>query len=76
MKDSEGNHIDIVKADVPQDMVSIRMNVDNYDEVRGLLTAKGFTSTEADARNTGSSKSAMFISPSGFTITVAEHIKD
>jgi hypothetical protein len=75
MKDANGFHIDVVKAEVPQDMTSIRMNVDNFNEAYELLTAKGFISTEAEARNTGSSKSAMMISPSGFTITVAEHIK-
>jgi hypothetical protein len=75
MKDANGFHIDVVKAAVPQDMTSIRMNVDNFNEAYELLTAKGFIPTEAEARNTGSSKSAMMISPSGFTITVAEHIK-
>ena len=75
MKDANGFHVDVVKAHVLQDMTSIRMNVDSFDEVYELLTAKGFKSTEAEARNTGTSKSMMMISPSGFTITVAEHIK-
>jgi hypothetical protein len=76
LKDTNGFHVDVVKAAVPQDMMSIRMNVDSFDEAYELLTAKGFKSTEAEARNTGSSRSAMMISPSGFTITVAEHIKN
>ena len=76
MKDTNGFHVDVVKAAVPQDMMSIRMNVDSFDEAYELLTAKGFKSTEAEARNTGSSRSAMMISPSGFTITIAEHIKN
>ena len=75
MKDANGFHVDIVNAAVPQDMTSIRMNVDNYDEVYELLTSRGFKSTEAEARNTGTSRSSMMISPSGFTITVVEHIK-
>ncbi len=75
MKDANGFHVDIVKAQVPQDMTSIRMNVDNFDEVYELLTSRGFKGTEAEARNTGSSRSSMMISPSGFTITVVEHIK-
>ena len=75
MKDANGFHVDIVNAQVPQDMTSIRMNVDNFDEVYELLTSRGFKGTEAEARNTGSSRSSMMISPSGFTITVVEHIK-
>ena len=75
MKDANGFHIDVVKAAVPQDMTSIRMNVDNYDEVYELLASRGFKSTEAEARNTGTSRVSIMISPSGFTITVAEHIK-
>ena len=38
MKDSNGFHVDIVHSDkITQDMVSIRMNVDNFDEARKLL---------------------------------------
>ena len=74
MKDANGFHVDIVKAEVPQAITSIRMNVDNYDEVYQLLTSRGFKGTEAEARNTGSSRSSMMVSPSGFTITVVEHI--
>ena len=69
MKDANGFHVDVVKAPVPQDMTSIRMNVDSFDEAYALLTAKGFKGTEAEARNTGTSRSMMMISPSGFTIS-------
>ena len=75
MKDANGFHVDVVKALVPQDMTSIRLNVDNFDEVYELLTAKGFKSTEAEARNTGTSKSMMMISPSGFSIQLTQHIR-
>ena len=77
MKDANGFHVDIVQAAAPQDMTSIRMNVDSFDEAFKLLSAHGFQGTEGgDARDTGSSKSAMMVSPSGFSITIAEHIKD
>ena len=55
VSDENGFHIDIVQAALPQDLTSIRMNVDNFDEVRDLLLAKGFKTTEPDARNTGTS---------------------
>ena len=76
MKDANGFHVDIVKAAVPQDMTSIRMNVDNFEEAYKIFSAYGFKGTENDARNTGTSKSMMMVSPSGFSITVTEHIKE
>ena len=75
MKDALGFHVDVVDVAVPQDVTSIRMNVDNFDEVYNILTSHGFTSTESKARDTGTSRSAMMISPSGFSIVVVEHIK-
>ena len=76
MKDANRFHVDVTEAAVPQDITSIRMNVDNYDEAFETLTAHGFKSTEGDqGRNTGTSRSTMMVSPSGFSIVIAEHIK-
>lgn len=75
MRDANGFHVDVTKAAVPQDITSIRMNVDSFDEAYQLLTAHGFKGTEDQARDTGTSRSAMMISPSGFSIVIAEHIK-
>ena len=76
MKDENGFHVDVVEAATPQDIISIRMNVDSFDEVYQLLSAHGFKGTEGgQPRDTGTSKSAMMVSPSGFSITVTEHIK-
>ena len=75
MKDAAGHHVNIVAVDapIPQDITSIRMNVRDYEEAAALLVARGFKPTEANFRDTGSSKSSMFIAPSGFPIVVAEH---
>lgn len=76
MKDGNGFHVDIVEAAVPQDMTTIRMNVDSFDEAYKLLTDHGFKIVQGGkVTDTGSSRSAMMVSPSGFSITVAEHIK-
>ena len=77
MKDANGFHVDVVAAAAPQDITSIRMNVDSFDTAFKILTDHGFKGTEGgQARDTGSSKSAMMISPSGFSITIVEHIKE
>jgi hypothetical protein len=52
------------------------MNVDSFDEAFQLLKAHGFNGTEGDqARDTGTSRSAMMVSPTGFSIVIVEHIK-
>ena len=76
MEDGKTFHVDIVSAPVPRDITSIRMNVDNFDEAYAMLGEKGYINTQGDKiTETGTSKSTMMSSPSGFTITVAEHIK-
>lgn len=78
MKDANGFYLDISEVDspAPQDLVSIRMNVDNFEEAYELLTANGFKNFYGDKQAvTPSSKSAIMISPSGFTINLVQHIK-
>ena len=75
MKDANGFHVDVTEVALPQDLTSIRMNVDSFDEAYKILTAHGFRGTEDRARDTGTSRSAMMVSPSGFSITITEHIK-
>jgi hypothetical protein len=73
--------LDISQTDnekLPADsLASIRMNVDNYDEVYELLVSLGFKSVYGDRpSNAPSSKNNVMIAPSGFTINLVEHIKD
>lgn len=78
MKDANGFYLDISEADAPvsNDLVSIRMNVDNFEEAYDLLIAKGFKNFYGDrAIPSKSAKSAIMISPSGFTINLIQHIK-
>ena len=77
MKNADGFYVDI--ADIktmPQDKTLIRMNVDNFDEAYELLKSKGFVNTRGDKiTDTGSAKATMMASPSGFMISLIEHIK-
>jgi hypothetical protein len=75
-EDGKVFHIDIAEGSVPADISTIRMNIDSFDEAFKFLTDKGFTNTQGDnVTETGSSKSTMMLSPSGFPITITEHIK-
>ena len=77
MKNADGFHVDITEnTRVPQTMTAIRMNVDNFDETYGLLKARGFINTLGDKiADNGSSRATMMMSPSGFGISLIEHIK-
>ena len=77
MKDSNGFHLDVADISIiPRDMTYIRMNVDNFAEAYDILIKHGFKNTRGDGTlETGYSKSATMVSPSGFTIALVEHIK-
>jgi hypothetical protein len=55
---------------------TIRMNVRDFDEAYAFLTAHGFKNVQGDkVTDTGSSKVTLMVSPSGFGISLAEHIR-
>ena len=77
MKNADGFKLDISQSDVqvPQDMVAIRMNVDDFDEAYDMLTARGFENFYGDkTADTPTSRSAVMRSPSGFSINLVKHI--
>ena len=78
MKDANGYHVDVASLDrVPKDMTYIRMNVDNFAEAYDILIAHGFKNTRGDGTiDTRSAKAATMVSPSGFIISLIEHIKN
>ena len=77
MKDANGFHVDVASLEqIPRDMTYIRMNVDKFAEAYDILIAHGFKNTRGDGTiDTKSAKAATMISPSGFTISLIEHIK-
>lgn len=78
MKDAAGHGVSIAQVNkMPQDMVTIQMNVRDFDETMGLLAAHGFKnmSGEGNIIDTGSSKTAVMIAPSGFAINVVYHVR-
>ena len=75
-EDGKVFHVSITSAPVPQDITSIRMNVRDFDEAYTMLQEKGFVNTQGDRiTDTGTSKATMMAAPSGFTISVSEHIR-
>ncbi|MBQ7602138.1 MAG: hypothetical protein IJU49_08275 [Lachnospiraceae bacterium] len=78
MKNAEGFHVDITEnTRVPQTMTAIRMNVDDFYEAYELLKSRGFINTLGDQiADNGSSHAAMMRSPSGFGISLIQHIKE
>ena len=75
-EDGKEFYVTVSQAPVPQDLSSIRMNVRDFDEAYNILKEHGFINTQGDKiTETSSSKSTMMVSPTGFSITVTEHIR-
>lgn len=78
MKDENGFYLDVSQAKEIQksDKIAIRMNVDNFDEAYELLISRGFQNIYGDKTvDSGSARSALLVSPSGFGINLVQHIK-
>ena len=77
MKDANGFRINIAASEnMEKDLTSMSMNVDNFQEAYDFLISKGFVNPRGDkVTDTSSSRATMLISPSGFPITISEHIK-
>ena len=77
-EDGKVFHVDVTQAPVPQDIPLIRMNVDNFDEALAFLTERGFKNVKGtdETLDTGTNRSAMMVSPSGFAFDLCQHIKD
>jgi hypothetical protein len=75
-EDGKVFHVDVTSAPVPQDITSIKMNIRDFDEAYKMLEEKGFKNTQGERiTETSSSKSTMMASPSGFSISITEHIR-
>ncbi len=78
MKDPNGFYLDVSHVDLgqPIDAVTIRMNVDNFDEAYQFFLSHGFVNAFGDhIAETGSSRNVLMASPSGLKITLIQHIK-
>ena len=79
MKDANGFHVDVTSMTVPlpQDVTSIRMNVDDFEAAYQLLIDRGFKPANGKpVSEAESSKGITMVSPSGFSIAIVKHIKN
>ena len=77
MKNANGFHVDVTQAPVEKDITTIRMNIRDFDEAYQMLQEKGFKNAQGEKiTRTGSSESTMMVSPSGFSISISEHIRE
>ena len=77
MRDANGFHVDVASSHhVPQDLTSIRINVDDFDEAYDFFMSRGFINPRGDKiTETSSSRDTYLVSPSGFAVTITHHIK-
>ena len=78
LKDANGNRVNIASSEtIPQDLTGIAINVDNFEEAYDFLIARGFINPRGDkVTDTSSSRATMLFAPSGFAVTISEHLKD
>ena len=76
--DADGNRINITSIEkIPRDLTGISINVDNFREAYDFLIARGFVNPRGDkVTDTSSSKATMLLAPSGFAVSISEHIKN
>ena len=78
MKDEAGHSISIAQVEkFPRDMTLIQMNVDDFEEAYELFRKHGFKNMKGDDEviYTGSAKTAVMVSPTGFAVNIVYHIK-
>lgn len=77
MKDADGNRVNVAKsANQPQDLTGIAINVDNFQEAYDFFIGKGFIDPRGGkVTDTSSSRATMLFAPSGFAVSISEHIK-
>ena len=76
-EDGKVFHVDVTQAPVEKDITTIRMNIRDFDEAYQMLKDKGFVNAQGDKiTHTGSSESTMMVSPTGFSISITEHIRE
>ena len=79
LKDANGNRINIASTEhLPKDLTSITINVDDFQEAYDYFISQGFVNPRGEARvtETSSSTDTMLFSPSGFAVTLSQHIKN
>ena len=77
MKNADGFRVNVVQVDqFPQAATTIRMNVRDFDEAYQVLASHGFKNPQGDKiEDTGTSRACMMVSPSGFSISLSQHIR-
>lgn len=78
MADANGFKVDVSQSTAPreQDLTTIRMNVDDFDEACRLLADHGFKNFYGDqVVENPTSRSAVMIAPSGFAVNLVQHIR-
>jgi hypothetical protein len=77
LKHGEGFHVSVASVTkFAQDTTVIRMNVRDFQEAYDFLISRGFKNAQGDKiTETGSSKDTLMISPTGFAISLCEHIR-
>ena len=75
LKHPDGFHVDVIQVAEPRpDNLTIRINVDDFDEAISVLKAHGFEETGLLVER-DSARALTLTAPSGMQISIVQHIK-
>ncbi|MBQ6550963.1 MAG: hypothetical protein IJL78_06115 [Lachnospiraceae bacterium] len=78
LKDQNGNTVIVTKSEtIPRDLTGISINVDDFQEAYDFLLGHGFINPRGDrVTETSTSRATMLFAPSGYPVSISEHLKD
>ena len=78
MQDADGHRVNIASSQtVPQDLTGISMNFDDFEEAYDFFMSKGFVNPRGGkVTDVKAARGTILFAPSGFAVTVNEHIKE
>ncbi len=62
---------------IPRDLTGVSISVDDFQAAYDLLLAHGFVNSRGADRvtETGSSRSTLLLSPTGYAVMLTQHVK-
>ena len=78
LRNGDANRLVVLASKtIPRDLTGVSISVDDFQAAYDLLLAHGFVNSRGADRvtETGSSRSALLLSPTGYAVMLTQHVK-